>query len=148
MAASPRNSEMAEASPTPLDVVRAYFAAINQARLDDLAAVFAEDATLDFPMFPRIHGRQAIRDFYASVLTAYPDHSDQVTDFFTGEGGGVAARIHFVGKTAEGRPVAFDAVDLFRVSGAEIAELHIFYDSVRVLEMIGKLPQNLSGGAR
>jgi ketosteroid isomerase-like protein len=137
---------MPVAGPSPIDVVRAYFAAINEARLDDLAAVFAEDATLDFPMFLRIHGRQAIRDFYQSVLTAYPDHCDQVTDFFLGEEGDVAARIHFEGKTAAGQPVVFDAVDLFRVSEGHIAALHIFYDSVRVLEMIGKWPIRGKGG--
>jgi len=120
-----------------LEVARAYFAAINQSRLGDLEALFAENATLDFPLFETIRGREAIRKFYEGVLAWYPERCDQVTCFLTGQEGEVAARIHFEGKTVAARPVVFEAVDLFRIRNGKIAELRIFYDSARVLEMIG-----------
>lgn len=120
-----------------VEVARAYFAAINQTRLGDLEALFAEDASLDFPLFETIRGRRAIREFYEGVLDWYPERYDQVTCFFTGQEGDVAARIHFEGKTVAARPVIFDAVDLFRVRNGKIEELRIFYDSARVLGMIG-----------
>lgn len=128
-----------------LEVARAYFAAINETRLGDLEALFAEDASLDFPLFETIRGRGAIREFYEGVLGWYPERYDQVTCFFTGENGDVAARIHFEGKTVAARPVVFDAVDLFRIRNGRIEELRIFYDSARVLEMIG---HTTKGGSR
>jgi ketosteroid isomerase-like protein len=125
----------------PIAVAKAYFSAVNETRLDELALVFAEKARLEFPQQEPIQGRKAIREFYAGVLQFYPERFDKVTRYFADGQGGVAAEIHFEGKTLTGRPVVFDAVDLFRTSGAEIQELRIFYDAKKVLEMVGELPQ-------
>lgn len=125
----------------PIAVAKAYFSAVNETRLDDLAKVFAEDARMEFPQMEPILGRQAIRDFYAGVLQFYPERFDKVTRFFADGQGGTAAEIHFEGKTLTGRPVVFDAVDLFRVKDGEIQELRIFYDAKKVLEMVGDLPK-------
>jgi ketosteroid isomerase-like protein len=129
------------AAEDPVEVARAYFTAINETRLDDLAAVFAEKARLSFPMLDPIEGRGAIRDFYQGVLEFYPERRDEVTRYFVSEGGDVAAEIHFEGKTANGRPVIFDAVDLFTVAHGLIQELKIFYDSAKVMQMVGELPK-------
>lgn len=129
------------ASQDPVAVAKAYFSAVNETRLDDLAKVFAEKARLEFPQQEPVVGRQAIRDFYAGVLQFYPERFDKVTRYFADGQGGVAAEIHFEGKTMTGRPVVFDAVDLFRVSKGEIEELRIFYDAKKVLEMVGELPK-------
>jgi len=125
----------------PLAVAKDYFAAVNETRLDDLARVFAEDAVLKFPMLEPLRGRAAIRAFYEGVLQFYPERHDLVTRWFVSDAGDVAAEIHFEGKTTTGRPVVFDAVDLFRVAGGEIRELLIFYDSARVMQMVGELPK-------
>jgi ketosteroid isomerase-like protein len=125
----------------PIAVAKAYFSAVNETRLDDLAKVFAEKARLEFPQQEPVQGRQAIHDFYAGVLQFYPERFDKVTRYFQDGQGGVAAEIHFEGKTLTGRPVVFDAVDLFRVQGEEIQELRIFYDAKKVLEMVGELPK-------
>src|SRR5262245_43415313 len=79
-------------------VAKSYFAAINESRLDDLSNVFAEDATLNFPMLKPIRGRQAIRDFYAGIMNSYPERYDKVTRWFLSEIGDVAAEIHFEGR--------------------------------------------------
>ncbi len=133
--------------PDSVDVARAYFAAINQTRLGDLARLFAENARLDFPMCETIRGREAIRRFYEGVLARYSERRDEVTCYFTGRDGDVAARIHFEGKTLAGRTVIFDAVDLFRVRHGRIEELRIFYDSLRVLEMVGNRAEWWESGA-
>jgi len=119
-------------------VARAYFAAVNETRLDDLAALFAEKARLSFPLLDPIEGRAAIRDFYKGVLEFYPERRDEVTRYFISEGGNVAAEIHFEGKTVNGRKVIFDAVDLFSVAEGLIQELKIFYDSAKVMQMVGE----------
>lgn len=124
-----------------LAVARAYFAAINETRLEDLAKLFTEDARLSFPQLDPIQGRKAIRDFYQNVLQFYPERKDVVTRYFINDFGDVAAEIHFQGKTATGRSVIFEAVDLFRVHEGQISELKIFYDSAKVTEMIGELPK-------
>ena len=122
-------------------VAKSYFAAVNETRLDDLAGVFAEDGVLSFPMLPQIQGRGAIRDFYAGVLQFYPKRLDDVTRWFVSEAGDVAAEIHFEGRTSTGRDVIFDAVDVFTIKNNLIQKLNIFYDSARVLEMVGDLPK-------
>ncbi len=125
----------------PTAAPRAYFAAINETHLDDLAAVFTEDALLSFPMLEPIVGRAAIRAFYEGVLQFYPERFDRVTRWLTSAEGDVAAEIYFRGRTLTGRPVEFEAVDLFRMSGGQIREIKIFYDSARVMQMIGDLPK-------
>lgn len=124
----------------PVDVAKAYFSAVNETRLDDLAAVFAQDARLTFPMQDPIVSREAIRAFYEGVLEFYPTRKDVVTRYFVSDSGDVAAEIHFEGTTATGRDVIFDAVDVFTIEGDQIKELNIHYDSAKVMEMIGELP--------
>jgi steroid delta-isomerase-like uncharacterized protein len=123
-------------------IVRAYFAAVNETRLDDLIALFAPDASLHFPMSEPLIGREAIARFYANVLQFYPERFDDVRRLFFSSDGDVAAEIHFEGTTHTGRRVVFDAVDLFTIRGGQIRRLQIFYDSARVLEMIGTLPKS------
>lgn len=122
-------------------VVRAYFAAVNETRLDDLVALFAPDASLHFPMSDPIVGREAIGQFYANVLQFYPERFDDVRRLFFSSEGDVAVEIHFEGRTQTGRQVIFEAVDLFTIRHGQIWKLQIFYDSARVLQMIGALPK-------
>jgi ketosteroid isomerase-like protein len=115
-------------------LVRAYFAAVNQTHLEAVIALFAPEASLHFPMSEPIIGREAIGRFYATILQFYPERFDDV----------LAAEIHFEGVTQTGRRVVFDAVDLFTIRDGRIQKLQIFYDSARVLEMIGTLPNTSS----
>jgi ketosteroid isomerase-like protein len=122
-------------------VAKSYFAAVNETRLGDVAGVFAADGVLSFPMLPPIEGRKAIRDFYAGVLQLYSKRYDDVTRWFVSEAGDVAAEIHFEGQTSTGRDVIFDAVDVFTIKNNLIQKLNIFYDSAKVLQMVGDLPK-------
>jgi ketosteroid isomerase-like protein len=132
MSASPQG-------PSPELAARAYFDAIHAGDVDRLADVFSEDAVLRFPTLDQIAGREAIRGFYSNVFTFYTRRDDSVTRWFHGEDS-VAAEIHFEGHTNTGKDVVFDAVDVFTVSGGKITRLEIFYDSARVLQMLGTLP--------
>lgn len=132
---------MAGSGDKNIAVAKSYFAAVNETRLDDLAGVFAENGVLSFPMLPPIEGRKAIRDFYAGVLQFYPKRYDDVTRWFVSEAGDVAAEIHFEGRTSTGRDVIFDAVDVFTIKNNLIQKLNIFYDSAKVLQMVGTLPK-------
>ena len=122
-------------------IAKRYFSAVNETRLDDLAAVFAPDGVLHFPAQDPLRGRDAIRNFYAGVLDFYPKRFDDVTQWFTSQQGNVAAYIHFEGRTATGSDVIFDAVDVFTIRDGMIQQLQIFYDSIKVQQMVGTLPK-------
>ena len=48
--------------------VNRYLEAVSQGRPDDIAALYAEDATVEDPVGSEVHiGRQAIRGFYIAV---------------------------------------------------------------------------------
>jgi steroid delta-isomerase len=57
--------------PSAEDITKAvnrYLDAVSQGRPDDIAALYAEDATVEDPVGSEVHiGRQAIRGFYARV---------------------------------------------------------------------------------
>lgn len=121
-------------------VVRSYFDAIHGGELDKLAVLFAEDASLHFPLSDPIVGRAAIRKFYQGVFNFYSKRSDRLNRFFFSEDGSVAAEIHFDGRTSTGKDISFDAVDLFTLAKGKIQKLQIFYDSAKVMKMMGTLP--------
>jgi ketosteroid isomerase-like protein len=121
-----------------LEVVRRYFSSLNETRLDDLGQVFAEAATLHFPSYEPIHGREAIQAFYTAVLKYYPKHFDNPVKFFVSDDERIAVQIQFVGETIKGQPMVFDAVDVFHVEGQRVQTLHIRYDSARVAQMLGR----------
>jgi ketosteroid isomerase-like protein len=123
------------------DVVRAYFTAVNEGRLEELVALFAPEASLHFPLSDPIVGREAIGRFYETILQFYPERCDDVRRLFFSPEGDVAAEIHFTGTTRTGRRVVFEAVDLFTLREGQIEKLQIFYDSARVREMIGTPPE-------
>jgi ketosteroid isomerase-like protein len=119
-----------------LPVVQRYFSSLNETQLDSLGEVFAEDATLHFPTYELIRGRDAIRSFYTAVLRYYPKHFDNPLKFFFSEDGAIAVEIHFEGETVKGRPMVFDAVDVFHVENGQIKKLQIRYDSATVAQML------------
>ena len=133
---------MTQATATDgVTIAKRYFSAVNETRLDDLAQVFAPEGVLHFPVLEPLRGRDAIRSFYAGVLEFYPKRYDDVTQWFTSESGNVAAYIHFEGQTQTGRDVVFDAVDVFTIRDGMIQQLQIFYDSIKVQQMVGTLPK-------
>ena len=128
---------MAAALPAP---VQGYFDAVHASQPDALANCFAEDAEVHFPMQDPVVGRAKIREFYAGVFVFYARRHDEITAVYKSESGNVAAEIHFDGTTGDGKDVTFDAVDVFTVHNNKIRKLRIFYDSAKVLQMLGALP--------
>ena len=119
-----------------LQLVKRYFSSLNEARLDDLANVFAENATLHFPTCEPIQGRAAIQSFYTAILKYYPKHFDNPVKLFFSDDGGIAVEIHFEGETIKGQPMVFDAVDVFQVENGQVKNLQIRYDSAKVAQML------------
>jgi ketosteroid isomerase-like protein len=117
------------------DPVGAYFDAINTEDWDALAGLWEPDAEL-YPAGGRPrHGRDAIVAYYPRLLAGWAEHVDWPGRRIT-EAEMVAVEISFTGTTGQGRPVAFDAVDLFDLAGPRIRRLSIWYDTAAVLRQV------------
>ena len=123
-------------------VAQKYFDAVHSSDLDALAGVFTQDAALRFPTLDPVVGRENIRAFYANVFAFYTKRHDEVTCWMSNGKDSVAAEIHFDGTTNTGQTAVFDAVDIFTIEDGSISELRIYYDSFRVMKMLGTLPSN------
>jgi ketosteroid isomerase-like protein len=117
------------------DPVSAYFDAINAEDWDALAGLWAPDAEL-YPAGARPRqGREAIGAYYPRLLAGWAEHADQPGRRIT-EASTVVVEISFTGTTSRGRPVAFDAVDVFDLAGPRIRRLSIWYDTAAVLRQV------------
>jgi ketosteroid isomerase-like protein len=115
------------------DPVSAYFDAINAEDWDALAGLWAPDAKL-YPAGAR-QGREAILAYYPRLLAGWAEHVDRPGRRIT-EADTVVVEISFTGTTSHGRPVAFDAVDVFDLAGPRIGRLSIWYDTAAVLRQV------------
>jgi ketosteroid isomerase-like protein len=117
------------------DPVSAYFDAINAEDWDALAGLWAPDAEL-YPAGGRPRqGREAIVACYPRLLAGWAGHVDRPGRRIT-EADTVVVEISFTGTTDQGRPVAFDAVDVFDLAGPRIRRLSIWYDTAAVLRQV------------
>jgi hypothetical protein len=96
------------------DMVEAYFAAINGDRFADLAAVFAPSVEIHTVGAAPVVGRDAALAHFPALLAGYAEHRDEVTRWIVAPDA-VVCEIAFTGRLRDGRPVAFDAVDVFDV---------------------------------
>ena len=117
------------------DVVARYFAAVNGEDWSTLRNLFTEDAVLAATGARTRRGRDDVLAYYPRVLAGYAEHLDRPTrrlDF----GSATVVEITFAGRTVEGRPVAFEAVDVFDLRDGLIARLGSWYDTAAVAAML------------
>ena len=110
------------------ETLDAYFSAVNGDRYDDVAKLFAPHATLTAPGIGPLAPPE-IAPYLAAALRGYPEHHDEPTRII--EAGTTAAvEITFTGTTAAGKPVTFDALDIFDFNElGQIARLRTWFDS-------------------
>jgi uncharacterized protein (TIGR02246 family) len=119
----------------PRDVIDAYFAAINAEDWDALAELWEPDAELYATGARPRHGREAILAYFPRLLAGWAEHTDRPGRRIT-EADTVVVEISFTGTTSQGRPVAFDAVDVFDLAGPRIRRLSTWYDTAAVLRQV------------
>lgn len=121
-------------TPRAVDVVRRYFAAVNEDRFDDLGDLFAPDIVLEMGGAARREGVADAIGYYPRALAALPVHDDEAVSTLTSDDGRrVAVEIVFTGTTGDGRPLVFPAVDLFDLDeDGRISRLRSFYDTTYV----------------
>lgn len=120
----------------PRRTVGAYFDAVNRRDFEDLAALFAEDATFSPVGSPRRRGRDDIAAYYPILLAGFTNGTDTPTRISVA-GRVVTVEIHFEGRTIQGADIAFDAVDLFDIDAdGLIARLSLWYDTRDVARQV------------
>ncbi len=108
---------------------------LSRATITALAGLWEPEAEL-YPAGSRPrHGREAILAYYPRLLAGWTEHTDRPGRRIT-EADTVVVEISFTGTTGQGRPVTFDAVDLFDLAGPRIRRLSIWYDTAAVLRQV------------
>jgi ketosteroid isomerase-like protein len=106
------------------DLAREYYDAVDDDRVGDLLALFADDVTYERPGQASIDGKDDLEVFYREERALDGEHEihDVVVD-----GDRVAVRGTFTGEQA-GEPVSFGFADFHFVEGGTIAERHTYTD--------------------
>lgn len=110
------------------ETVNAYFRLVNEEAFDAFFALFHDDVVFSAPFGFRAQGLEQVKPFYLQVPVNYPEHVDTPEAVLV-SGNRAAVFIDFVGRTKDGRPVAFKASDWFEFADGKIQSLHVFFDS-------------------
>ena len=117
------------------EVIEKYFRSVNTEDWALMAGIWHSDGRLKSMGKPEIEGLPAILEHYPRVLSGYPEHVDTPTRVLT-VGDTVVVEIAFVGRLADGRPIEFEAVDVFDLREGRIARLTTWYDSYTLMKKI------------
>jgi ketosteroid isomerase-like protein len=117
------------------DMVEAYFAAINGDRFADLAAVLAPSVEIHTVGAAPVVGQEAALAHFPALLAGYAEHRDEVTRWIVAPDA-VVCGIAFTGRLRDGRPVAFDAVDVFDGSADGITRIGTWFDTRAVARQV------------
>lgn len=129
---------MPSASVPP--TVEAYFAAVNKRDFTAMANLFAPDVEIRPVGSAPLRGRDAVLAYYPALLDNFAEHHDEPTRVHVA-GDVVTVEIRFEGRTADGAPVEFDAVDIFDLDAeGRITQLSLWYDTRDVLRQIRAVP--------
>lgn len=111
------------------DAVRAYFAAVGSADADGLKRLFAEDARMEDPVgAPVLEGHAGVERFHKMTSRAWERLAMTPTRVAM-RGDRVAASWTAEGRSASGKDIAFDGINVFRVDAdGRIAHLEGFWD--------------------
>jgi ketosteroid isomerase-like protein len=117
------------------ELVEGYFAALNADRFADLAAVFAPDVEIHTVGAPPVLGREAALAHFPALLAGYAEHRDEVTRWIVAADA-IVCEIAFTGRLRDGRPVEFDALDVFDGSAAGLTRIVTWYDTRAVARQV------------
>lgn len=106
--------------------VHAYVAAFEAGSADDVAAIYALDATVEDPIGAPLHnGREAIRGFYAASMATGAKLSLEGPVRIAGDFAVFAFSVHL---NFDGGPKCIDVIDTFRFNEAnEVVEMRAFW---------------------
>jgi ketosteroid isomerase-like protein len=120
---------------TGTEVVEAYFDAVNGERWDVLATLWHTDGRLRAVGTRPREGRDDVLTYYHGLFDPWAEHFDQPTRTIA-QDETVVVEVTFAGRTAAGRPITFDALDVFDLRDGQIVQLTSWYDLVLVRQLL------------
>jgi ketosteroid isomerase-like protein len=109
------------------DTIDAYFRAINSEDLNSLAGLWHKDAVWRAVAARPRRGKDEVLTYYPRVFDLYPDHHDEPTRIIE-DGDTIVVEITFNGKTPEGKPITFEAIDVFDLEDGLIKRFSSWFD--------------------
>jgi steroid delta-isomerase-like uncharacterized protein len=140
-------------------VRRAYEVGMNHKDWNVIDEVFAKDYVVHYPGVAPIRGREDAKKALLAFLTAFPDiqfvvedqlaEGNKVTTRWTGKGthSGPYAGFPEAGSVVPptGRPITFNATDIYRIANGQIAEEWNTLDTTLILYQVGVLTNSREG---
>lgn len=114
-------------SRTNRETIDSYFDAINSEDWDLLAELWHDDAVWRAVAARPRKGKDDVLTYYPRVMELFPEHHDEPTHIIDA-GDTITVEITFTGKTPEGKPVTFEAVDVFDLADGLITGFSSWFD--------------------
>jgi ketosteroid isomerase-like protein len=109
------------------EVVARYFRCLDTEDWDGMRQLWHEDGTAR-AVGARVRvGREEVISYFSRIFEPWTVHEDRPTRVIVA-GDTVLAEVTFTGTTADGREVAFDAIDVFDLVDGRIKRLSNWYD--------------------
>jgi uncharacterized protein (TIGR02246 family) len=134
---------MSPAEDAARALIATYFERINAEDYEGVSALFAPDAVVVPATGRPRRGREEIARYYREILAPFAEHHDEPVRVAVA-GDDVTVHIAYEGRLADGRSLAFDALNAYELSGGLIARLTQWYDTHRVRRML--LEAQAAGG--
>ena len=128
-------------------VQRLFNDAINKHDLSVLWELCADDCTYHLPLVGELRG-EALRQFVASLIAAFPDAQRTVEDLLSDDIHKVVTRWtftgshqgHFMGIAPTGKRVAFTGISIHTIHSGKLVEEWQEWDSLGLMQQLGVVP--------
>lgn len=118
-------------------LIRRYFLAVDEKRLDDIVACFHDDATFDFPLAEQpVRGHDELRAFFGAHTGRFSEHVDAVTRVLVDGDVGISELV-FDATTIEGLVVHLENCNVYRFRDGKFAAVKVYGDSVEMKRQFG-----------
>ena len=110
-------------------VVLRYFECLDTENWEGMREIWHEDGRLRAVGARPRDDREGMVAYFSKIFEPWHEHVDKPTRLIVSERDGtVVAEVTFTGRTAGGREVSFDAIDIFDLVDGRITKLTNWYD--------------------
>jgi ketosteroid isomerase-like protein len=126
------------ATPLADNFMRSLQEAERTGRLEPLVDLFHDDAeALNLGRTEPAQGREEVRDFWRTYLSAFREIRSEFTNIIEGDGGAVLEWISR-GALPNGEPVEYRGVSVLETDGEKVRKFRTYYDSAVFLPLGAK----------
>lgn len=109
------------------ETVRDYFRCLDEEDWEGMRRLWTEDAGLRAVGGRPRDGREEVLGYFEKLFAPWTVHEDRPVRLIVA-GDVITAEVLFLGTTADGREVRFEAIDLFDLRDGQIARMSNWYD--------------------